>query len=399
VRLRSFVIAAALAWPASLVSPSLAVAEAPPPRAAKPADLSRARALDQQGAKAYADGRYNDAIRYFEEAYRLGGPPFELWNIAKCHLRLDQPEEAAATLERYLAVPDLPPEDREEATQQLEALKQRPSTLTVASSPAGASVTVDGQPQPGQTPLSVKVPPGKHTVEVAKDGRATHTEDIEARYGRAVIVNAELREGEESAPAVEDGADRPRPLALRAWVGVMLPRHGEVGGRAAPGLLVAGTYHVMDVGGGALGVGGAVHVTGDSWNNTIGSNNQANPCGVLRQPHSATALSAFALGALGWPITPRWRASALAGLGVASYLAGDLGGDLFVPTCDASPGLQPAALFGAQIDYAITSAVRLSAVPIAFQLQRAFAGSRSAPLDVNGLWTRATIAIGIGVDL
>jgi tetratricopeptide (TPR) repeat protein len=71
----------------------------PPSAPARSAeDLARARVLDQQGTKAFVDGRYNDAIRYYEEAYRLGGPPFELWNIAKCYVRLDQPEQATEML-------------------------------------------------------------------------------------------------------------------------------------------------------------------------------------------------------------------------------------------------------------------------------------------------------------
>src|SRR5262245_20755789 len=86
-------------------------------------DLSRARALDKEGAKAYAAGRYTEAIHHFEESYRLGGPPFELWNVAKCYIRLDQTAPAAEMLERYLAVPNLPKQDREEASKQLDALK------------------------------------------------------------------------------------------------------------------------------------------------------------------------------------------------------------------------------------------------------------------------------------
>src|SRR5688572_754870 len=94
------------------VAPTTANAQQRKPSAHKPApganppskhdDLARARALDKEGAKAYGAGRYNDAIKYFEEAHRLGGPPFELWNVAKCYLRLDQPEQAADLLERYL---------------------------------------------------------------------------------------------------------------------------------------------------------------------------------------------------------------------------------------------------------------------------------------------------------
>ncbi|MGO8991944.1 MAG: hypothetical protein ACLQVI_01350, partial [Polyangiaceae bacterium] len=48
------------------------------PAAASDQDLVRARVLDQQGVRAYREERYNDAIRYFEEALKLGGPPSEI---------------------------------------------------------------------------------------------------------------------------------------------------------------------------------------------------------------------------------------------------------------------------------------------------------------------------------
>ena len=54
---------------------------------------------------------------------------------------------------------------------------------------------------------------------------------------------------------------------------------------------------------------------------------------------------------------------------------------------------------GAQIDYALTPIVRLSALPLVLQLQPSFDGARSTPLDASGVWMRATIAIGAGVDL
>src|SRR5258706_16315894 len=58
-------------------------------------DLDAARELDQQGVRAFAAGRFREAIHFFEEARRLGGPASELWNIARCHERLDEPEESA----------------------------------------------------------------------------------------------------------------------------------------------------------------------------------------------------------------------------------------------------------------------------------------------------------------
>jgi len=236
---------------------------------AQPKDLARARTLDKEGAKAYGEGRYADAIRSFDEAYRLGGPAFELWNIAKCHLRLDQPEQAAELLERYLATSNLPKDDREEASQQLEALKKRPSTLTVSSTPPGAQVTVDGKSVNGATPLSVIVSPGAHTVTVNGPTGATYTHQVEARYGRSVIVDAPLATG----AAVARPPPPPNPydqtesgaVTLRGALSVVVPRFGSVGGSAGAGLLLLGTYRIADIGSGSLALGGMFSMSGDHW--------------------------------------------------------------------------------------------------------------------------------------
>lgn len=375
------------------------------PRAAD--DLARARILDQQGAKAYADGRYNDAIRYFEEAHRLGGPPFELWNIAKCHVHLDQPEQAAEMLERYLATPTLPAEDREEATQQLEALRKRPSTVTIASRPSGAAVTVDGRPaEGGKTPTSFNVPPGSHTIRLELPTHAPYVQTFDARYGRAILLDVPLAKSGAPPPAPTApvqvnpyDAEEVRRIALRGHLGIMLPRYGSVGGSAHVQMDVSGTYRFADVGATSFAAGGAVFLTGDSWSNTIAAPVATPQCGVLRDQNGATALSMFAIGTAGWQIVPRLRAHAIGGFGLAGYLAGDLGGDVFTPSCTGGPGARPALLLGTQLDYALTPLVRLSAMPIVLQLQPSFAGTRSDPIDTSGIWMRATIAIGAGVDL
>ena len=114
---------------------------------------------------------------------------------------------------------------------------------------------------------------------------------------------------------------------------------------------------------------------------------------------SAFAISFFGVGSAGWELVPRLRLHALMGLGAGTFLLSQAGGDLFVPTCDASPGVKPAFLLGSQIDFAITPTVRLTALPIALQLQPSFGGTRSTPLDASGVWLRTTFAIGVGVDL
>lgn len=374
------------------------------PKASKE-DLSRARALDKEGARAYAEGRYADAVKAFEEAYRLGGPAFELWNIAKCYFRLDQPDQAADYLQRYLSIPNLPKADREEATQQLDSLTKKHSPLTVTSSPPGAQVTIDGKAVEGKTPLSATLPPGAHTVTVRGRSGEPYTQKVEAQFGKPVVVEASLAGGGEGG-----GEDRPPPpdnpydesgsekIMLRGALGIVLPRHGTIGGSANVGFLAMGAYKLGRLGPADLSLGGLLSITGDSWENRTNTPDEAEPCGALRDAHGATALSFFAIGAASFPILPKLRASGIAGLGLAGYFAGQVGGDLFVPTCNASPGVRPAMLFGAQLDYAITQSIRLTAYPLTWQLQPAFDGARAAPRDASGIWMRFGISLGAGVD-
>jgi hypothetical protein len=362
--------------------------------------LARARVLDREGAKAYSEGRFEDAIRSFEEAYRLGGPAFEIWNIAKCQLRLDRPEQAAASLKRFLGLPNIPKEDREEVTRQLEALEKRSSKLTVTSVPSGAEVSVDGSAALGRTPLSTTITPGPHTVLVSIPSRPAISRDVEARFGQAVNVEAAFGNDERSSlPNPYGDRGEGQRIALRAGYNVVLPRYGSVGGNPGVGFLALGTYKVAELGSAAVAVGGLVSVTGDSWRDRTGLPNNAVGCAPLGDVRSATALSAFAIGEVTVPIARGLRATGLAGVGAAGYFVDDVGGDVFVPSCRSSPGVRPALLFGARIDYAISSVVRLSAFPLSWQVQPAFDGARGTPRDASGVWMKFGFGIGAGVDL
>ena len=159
-------------------------------------DLEAARELDQTGVRLFKEGRFADAMRYFRSAYRLGGPSSELWNVARCHERLDDAESAAHAIDEYLAQQDLAPPERAEAEREGQALRARPSVLTVTTLPPGASVLLDGKPTGGTTPLSFEVPAGAHSIAIRREGYAAETRPLEARFGRAVIVSLELaREG------------------------------------------------------------------------------------------------------------------------------------------------------------------------------------------------------------
>jgi len=158
---------------------------------AKPT-LEGARELDQQGVKAFAEGRYGDAVVLFRASRALGGPPSETWNVARCLERIDDAEGASRVIDEYLAASDLSPQDRTEAEREGRALKGRPSPLTVTTSPPGASVWVDGQALGGPTPASFEVRPGTHALAVKRAGYSTESLSVEARFGRAIVVALDL---------------------------------------------------------------------------------------------------------------------------------------------------------------------------------------------------------------
>lgn len=155
-------------------------------------DIDAARELDQEGVRAFREARWADALRYFRAAYRLGGPPSEVWNMARCRERLDDPEGAAVAIDQYLSFEGLSPSDRAEGVRELQALSAKPSMLTVTTRPPGALVSVDGQSTSAPTPVSIELSAGPHTIAVRRDGYATETRPLEARFGHAIVVSLEL---------------------------------------------------------------------------------------------------------------------------------------------------------------------------------------------------------------
>jgi hypothetical protein len=361
---------------------------------ASPDDLERARTLDQQGVRAFREGRYNDAIRYFEEAFRLGGPSSELWNIARCDLKLDDPEAASVALDSYLAGSDLSPEDRATAKRELDDLRHRPSTVTIASSPSGASVFIDGK-RAGKTPTSIGVSAGDHVVVVQREGYSPYVDHPVARFGRAIIVDARLTRGSPAASPT-DAADRRYWFTASAEAFGLFARLGSIGRPVHPAALLSLGYVALDRGTIDVVTGARFLVTYDSWDNTV--NAPAQPCG-LAGSETATALGVFADAAIGYRPLSRLRVGGDLGFGFASELGSQLGGDVFVPNCNASPGFVPAAHFGADVSYRVLSTLRVVFSPLVLEVQPAFAGTRSTPIDASGPWIRVGSGLGLAVDL
>lgn len=365
-------------------------------------DVVRARELDQYGVRAFREGHYRDAIRFFTEAYKLGAPSTELWNIAKCDQKLDDLEEADAALERYLAKSDLSASDRADATRELQELRRLPSTLSIDSVPNGARITIDGKRPPGNavTPLTTEVAAGRHHVRVDKEGTGVFESDVDARYGRAILIDAKLDRDSGSVSVPDASATgRGRPFSLGVEGGVSVPRLGAYADSLRPALNVSARYTFFDDSRFAAFAGLRVALGTSGWSNTIGAPSQPVTCGApLPNEFSATELAGILVGGIGVRLSDRVRLGGDLGVGLAYLFADRVGGDVFDATCSPSFGVKPAFHAGTELSFRATPALRLVLSPLAIDLHTAFNGARTAPVNAAAIWFRVSTTLGLAVD-
>ena len=434
-RTRPALAFAAVALGLSLLPARPASAQGEPPPAH---DLARARELDQQGVRAFREGHYRDAIKLFTEAYHLGGPSSEIWNIARCHQKLDEPEQADAEFERYLGQSDLTPEDRAQATKELDELKKSPSMLSVDSDPPGATVLVDGKKPAsgtGVTPTAVEVPPGKHAVRVEKSGVGAYDQEVEARYGRAILVQAKLRgagagganvgagapagsgaNGESGAGGSEGAdhggngrggsdADADRGASARIngpstlhhvsvslEIGYFVPKLGDDSQGLRPTANVAGRYAFVDKEAWLATLGVRVGFTPYG-----GSGPDPAPMCQLSPDYGATDLGVLAVVGAAARLG-RFRVGGDLGFGLAALLGGGDGPDANNGNCGGY-GVKGLGHLGTEVSYALSSRLRVLLSPVTFEAHPGYDGARTAPVDATGLWWRIGSTIGAAFEL
>lgn len=96
----------------------------PPPQTATSTASAEAAQHTEIARNLYKDGKYLEALEAFRKAYGLTPTAALTYNIARCHERLSQWQEALAMYERY-AKEATDPRDRAEALEKIDALKKR----------------------------------------------------------------------------------------------------------------------------------------------------------------------------------------------------------------------------------------------------------------------------------
>lgn len=118
-----------------------------------------ARHLFEAGRNAYDDGRYQDALDYFQRGYELSGRAALLYNVGQAADRLRQDETALDAFKRYLAdVPDAP--NRLQVEERIRVLEQVLAERRAAAvAPAATPIETGPAPAPAVSPLATQAAP------------------------------------------------------------------------------------------------------------------------------------------------------------------------------------------------------------------------------------------------
>ena len=145
-----------------------------------------------QGQKFFDEGRFAEAEASFQRAHDVSPHPIVLLSIAESRVGQGNFVGAVTAFERYLK--ESPgAKDKAKIEARIREIKAKPGKLAIRSAPAGAKITVDGEPVTGTTPTSVELTPGLHEVVFSLDDHHSVTKRIDVAYGSNEVVKVDLR--------------------------------------------------------------------------------------------------------------------------------------------------------------------------------------------------------------
>jgi tetratricopeptide (TPR) repeat protein len=199
-----------------------ATAHAQSPTAPVPADdVDIAKAHFNTGEINYEHGRFGDAAREFEEAYRLSGKAPLLYNVGKSYDAAKDFARALGAYQRFLAAAAPDNRDRDFSAKRVEILQTLVGRVTVDGAADGSAVTLDDKPA-GTTPLAAPlvVNPGRHQLAVAHEGYATFKSSLDVGVGGTVTVAVKQIEAVKVVTVAGPGGTRApdKPIYKKWWL-------------------------------------------------------------------------------------------------------------------------------------------------------------------------------------
>jgi hypothetical protein len=181
-----------------LCAPLAARAQPTPPAAASApapdqAAIDSAKRHFMQAIALYNDGNFNAALAEFQAAYATKPAPSILYNIGLTYKALFLYNDAIRSLDQYLREETkLQPERKAEVEQLLREMRALLADVSLAVSPEGAAVKVDGRTI-GRAPIGqYLLSAGRHVLEVSADGYVAQQKELMVTAGVPMAVSIAL---------------------------------------------------------------------------------------------------------------------------------------------------------------------------------------------------------------
>jgi tetratricopeptide (TPR) repeat protein len=189
---------------------------APPPVVEESSDVTIAKSHFTTGVLYYDRGRFADAAREFEEAYRLSQRTELLYNMGKAYDGLSDSARALVAYRRFIeAFPSTP--DAAVVRRRIAQLEGSVGRLSVTSTVPGARLEVDELPV-GELPLSkpIELNPGDHALVLSKEGYRTVRQRIAVSAGSLQQLELPLESLTRVQLKVVE-VERPRKPLVKQW--------------------------------------------------------------------------------------------------------------------------------------------------------------------------------------
>lgn len=191
------IIAAALGG-AALGLPGSAHAQEPVPKAGSVSSdeeiAKQVLSLIREANAAFEAGDYTLAASKYEQAYALYPDPSILVRLGKTAEKTGDTAGALGYYQEFVRLLPDDPTSAELATTIAELQKTVAVKVEVTSEPSGASIFVDAEVEPADspTPAVLELTPGTYELRFEKDGFASATETVEVVAGQTPQVSATL---------------------------------------------------------------------------------------------------------------------------------------------------------------------------------------------------------------
>lgn|SRR6478735_7477613 len=214
-----------------------------------PTDQQRetARTAFEAGMAAHGAGDYQTAATEFKKAQEAIPSPFAEYWLADSLDKADPEQKAPkATVEAYELFVTNPgakhvgPDKVDAAVERIKTLRALlPATLMVVTTPAGASVVINGEKQAGVTPITVERPAGAYHVEATIEGYAPLAVDVTLEGGITLEQQMNLVKAAPPPPVEEaPPAETKKRSMVPAYV---------TAGVAGAGLILGTVFGIMAI--------------------------------------------------------------------------------------------------------------------------------------------------------